>query len=62
MPSYRRGGGTSDGRFIAKMGCQLVEVGPRNASIHQIDEHVALEDIPRLTKIYHGIMRRLLTD
>ena len=56
------GGGTSDGRFIAKMGCQLVEVGPRNASIHQIDEHVAIEDIPRLTKIYHGIMRRLLTD
>ena len=54
------GGGTSDGRFIAQMGCQLVELGPINASIHQIDEHVAVDDIPRLTKIYHGIMRRLL--
>jgi len=54
------GGGTSDGRFIAQTGCQILELGPINASIHQIDEHVLVDDIGRLTKIYHGIMRRLL--
>ena len=59
-PELSTGGGTSDGRFIAQMGCQLIELGPINASIHQIDEHVRVDDIPRLTKIYHGIMQRLL--
>ncbi len=59
-PRLSTGGGTSDGRFIAKMGTQIVELGPVNASIHQINEHVRLDDIPRLTKIYHGIMVRLL--
>lgn len=59
-PQLSTGGGTSDGRFIAKMGTQIVELGPVNASIHQINEHVRLDDIPRLTKIYHGIMVRLL--
>lgn len=54
------GGGTSDGRFIARTGCQILELGPINASIHQIDEHVTLADIPRLSKIYHGIMNQLL--
>ena len=55
------GGGTSDGRFIAQTGTQIVELGPINASIHQIDEHILLSDIPRLTAIYYGIMTRLLT-
>lgn len=54
------GGGTSDGRFIAQMGAQILEIGHINESIHQINEHVAISDIPRLTKIYHGIMQRLL--
>ena len=53
-------GGTSDGRFIATLGSQIVELGPVNASIHQRNEHVKIDDIPRLTKIYHGIMTRLL--
>lgn len=56
------GGGTSDGRFIATTGCQLLELGPVNESIHQIDEHIRISDIPRLTKIYHGIIQRLLAD
>lgn len=60
-PELTTGGGTSDGRFIAPIGAQVVELGPVNASIHQIDEHVRIDDIPRLTKIYHGIMKRLLT-
>lgn len=60
-PELSTSGGTSDGRFIAPMmGCQLVELGPINASIHQINEHVRIDDIPRLTKIYHGVLTRLL--
>ena len=55
-------GGTSDGRFIATLGTQIVELGPINASIHQRNEHVKIDDIPKLTKIYHGIMVRLLSD
>ena len=54
------GGGTSDGRFIAQTGAEIVELGPVNATIHQIDEHIALEDIPRLTALYHNIIVRLL--
>ena len=55
------GGGTSDGRFIATMGSQIIELGPINASIHQRNEHVLIDDIPRLARIYEGIMERLLT-
>ena len=42
------------------MGCQLIELGPINASIHQIDEHVSVDDITRLTDIYRGVLERLL--
>lgn len=55
-------GGTSDGRFIAPTGAQLVELGPINATIHKIDEQVLAADLPRLKNIYKGIMERLLTD
>lgn len=55
------GGGTSDGRFIATTGSQIIELGPINASIHQRNEHVLLSDIPKLARIYEGIMERLLT-
>jgi succinyl-diaminopimelate desuccinylase len=53
-------GGTSDGRFIAPTGAQVVELGPLNASIHQVDECVAVADIDALSEIYRGILRRLL--
>ena len=56
------GGGTSDGRFIAPSGAQVVEVGHVNATIHQCNERVKLADIPQLTKIYQGILERLLID
>lgn len=59
--SLSTGGGTSDGRFIAQTGAQIVELGPVNASIHQVNEHILLADIPRLTAIYYGILVRLLT-
>jgi len=53
-------GGTSDGRFIAPSGAQVVELGPVNASIHKLNEEVHAPDLPRLTAVYRGIMERLL--
>lgn len=52
-------GGTSDGRFIAQVCPQVIELGPPNASIHKIDEHVALEDIDPLTAIYARVLHLL---
>jgi len=60
VPAVSTGGGTSDGRFIAPSGSQVVEVGHVNETIHQINERVKLADIPQLTKIYEGILERLL--
>ena len=59
-PQVSTGGGTSDGRFIAPSGAQVVEVGHVNATIHQCNERVKLADIPKLTEIYKGILERLL--
>lgn len=53
-------GGTSDGRFIAPTGAEVVELGPCNASIHKVDEHVKVTDLDQLSQIYHSIIRRLL--
>ncbi|MFM8624122.1 MAG: succinyl-diaminopimelate desuccinylase [Betaproteobacteria bacterium] len=52
-------GGTSDGRFIARICEQVVEFGPINASIHKIDEHVAVADVEPLKNIYRGVLERL---
>lgn len=59
-PELSTGGGTSDGRFISPAGADVVELGPVNASIHMIDEHVDLGDVVRLTAMYRGILERLL--
>ena len=59
-PELSTGGGTSDGRFIAPLGAEVVELGPVNASIHKIDEHIALADLERLPALYAGIAARLL--
>lgn len=53
-------GGTSDGRFIAPTGAQVVELGPVNATIHKLNECVRVEDLDRLSNIYEGILKRLL--
>ena len=53
-------GGTSDGRFIAPTGTQVVELGPCNATIHKVNEHILADDLNKLTGIYQGIMSRLL--
>jgi succinyl-diaminopimelate desuccinylase len=60
-PALSTTGGTSDGRFIARICPQVVEFGPRNASIHKIDEHVEAADVDRLAHIYRGTLERLLT-
>ncbi len=53
-------GGTSDGRFIAPTGAQVVELGPINESIHKIDENINISDLEQLTEIYTDILKRLL--
>ncbi|QIB66680.1 succinyl-diaminopimelate desuccinylase [Kineobactrum salinum] len=53
-------GGTSDGRFIAPTGAQVLELGPVNATIHKLNECVLADDLPRLARIYQGILERLL--
>ncbi len=59
-PELSTAGGTSDGRFIAPYGAQVVELGPVNATIHKIDEEVQVADLPRLAAIYRGVLERLL--
>ncbi len=53
-------GGTSDGRFIAPTGTQVVELGPCNATIHKVNEHILADDLNKLTGIYRGILEHLL--
>lgn len=53
-------GGTSDGRFIAPTGAQVLELGPCNATIHKLDEHIVAEDLDTLTVIYERILELLL--
>lgn len=54
------GGGTSDGRFIAPTGAQVIELGPLNESIHKINEHVSVEDLDILSAIYEQMLIKLL--
>jgi len=54
------GGGTSDGRFIAPMGAEVVELGPVNATIHQVNECVNIDDLETLSSLYEKILQRLL--
>jgi len=61
LPELSTGGGTSDGRFIAPAGVDVVEIGPVNASIHKVDEHVRIKDVIALGGMYRRIMELLLT-
>jgi succinyl-diaminopimelate desuccinylase len=54
-------GGTSDGRFIAPIGAEVVELGPVNESIHKVNECIRSEDLITLSEIYNQILVRLLT-
>ena len=53
-------GGTSDGRFIAPTGAEVVELGPVNATIHQVNEHVRAEDVDTLARVYRRVLENLL--
>ena len=53
-------GGTSDGRFIASIARELVELGPVGSTIHQVDERVSIDDLDRLSTIYRAVLERLL--
>ncbi len=53
-------GGTSDGRFLAPLGAEVLECGPLNASIHQVDEHLALKDLELLARLYQRVLENLL--
>ncbi|MFS6938141.1 succinyl-diaminopimelate desuccinylase [Neisseria animaloris] len=53
-------GGTSDGRFVKAIAAELIELGPSNASIHQINENVLLSDIPKLSAVYEEMLKALL--
>ncbi|MDF1645443.1 MAG: succinyl-diaminopimelate desuccinylase [Legionellaceae bacterium] len=59
-PALSTSGGTSDARFIAPYGVEVVELGPINATIHQVNEHVHLDDLEHLSVIYYEITKRLL--
>lgn len=59
-PALSTAGGTSDGRFVAPTGAEVVELGPLNASIHQVDERVGVAALEALSEIYRRIMERLL--
>lgn len=59
-PELSTGGGTSDGRLISPAGVDVVELGPVHASIHKIDEHVRIDDVPQLAAMYQRIMELLL--
>lgn len=59
-PETFTGGGTSDARFLAPWGAEVVEIGPINDSIHKIDEHVRVADLQPLSLLYEGVLRRLM--
>jgi succinyl-diaminopimelate desuccinylase len=59
-PKLSTGGGTSDGRFIAPLGAQVIELGVTNATIHKVNECVRIEEIDLLHRMYRGVLERLL--
>jgi succinyl-diaminopimelate desuccinylase len=59
-PAENTGGGTSDGRFVAPLGADVVELGPVNATIHKIDERIALAELQALPALYLNVLQRLL--
>ena len=61
-PELSTSGGTSDGRFIAPGGTEVVELGPCNATIHKLDECVAVADLEQLTAIYRKLLELLLAE
>tara|TARA_Y100001970_G_scaffold112733_1_gene140670 strand:- start:2909 stop:4036 length:1128 start_codon:yes stop_codon:yes gene_type:complete len=59
LPEFNTKGGTSDGRFIAKMNAEIIELGPVNKSIHQINEHIKISELLTLKEIYSNILSKV---
>src|SRR5690606_12728138 len=59
-PELNTGGGTSDGRQLAPSGAEVIELGPVNATIHKLNEHVRIEDLEKLTRTYERVIGELL--
>ena len=59
-PEFSTAGGTSDARFVAPLGAEVVEMGPVNASIHKVDERISLEELERLPGLFREMAERLL--
>jgi succinyl-diaminopimelate desuccinylase len=59
-PEVSTGGGTSDGRFIATLGTEVIELGPVNDTIHKVDECVAIADLEPLSRVYEAVARQVL--
>lgn len=59
-PEESTAGGTSDARFIAPLGAECIEIGPVNASIHKVDEHIDVADLEALPGLYQALVQRLL--
>jgi len=62
QPELNTGGGTSDGRFIAPLGTEVIELGLCNGSIHKVDENTPVDDLDALTRVYKQILTRLLVN
>jgi succinyl-diaminopimelate desuccinylase len=62
QPELNTGGGTSDGRFIAPLGSEVIELGLVNQSIHKVNEHTAVADLDRLACAYQSIIERLFSE
>ncbi len=60
-PALFTGGGTSDARFLAPWGAEVVEIGPVNDSIHKVNEHVIVADLDALSAIYEKTLLNLFT-
>lgn len=58
-PQLSTSGGTSDGRFLAKLGCQTIEFGSSNNHIHQVNEQVSIAELEKLTTIYYQLLQKL---
>jgi succinyl-diaminopimelate desuccinylase len=60
FPELNTGGGTSDGRHMAPLGSEVIELGLLNSTIHQVDERTPVADLDRLYATYHDIIRRII--
>ena len=59
-PRLDTGGGTSDARFIAQMGGEVIEFGPLNKTIHKVNECVDIDDLAKCGKVYYQMLKQIL--